>query len=80
VRVLQAGGELDLALEPVGADSGAHFGGKDLDHHLAAESALFRQEDTAHAPAAQLTLDAVCPPDSRLNLRFETDGMETGSG
>jgi hypothetical protein len=75
MRVLEARGELDLPLETVGADARAHLGWKDLDHHLAAQPGLLREDDTAHSPAPQLTLDAVRPADGYLDLRFETDGM-----
>ena len=52
VRVLQPGGELNLALEPVDAHPSGHFRREHLDDDLAAESDFLREEDAAHAAAA----------------------------
>ena len=64
--MLQPRRELDLALEPVAIDARRHLGREDLDDHAAAERGLFREEDPAHAAAAELALDAVRGTDSRL--------------
>ena len=69
VGMLQPRRELDLALEPVAVDAGRHLGRQHLDDHAAAERGLFRQEDAAHAAAAELALDTVCGTDSRLESR-----------
>jgi hypothetical protein len=66
VRVLQPGGQLDLAAEPVLVDAGRHLGREDLDDDLAAELDFVRQEDAAHAPATELLLDPVRRAEGRV--------------
>jgi hypothetical protein len=61
VGMLERGGQLDLAAEPVGAQGGGEIRRQDLDHDLPAEDGLLGQEDPAHAAAAQLALDQVAP-------------------
>ncbi len=58
VGVLQRGGQADLALEPLGADTRGHLGGQHFHHYLPAEPHFLGEEDAAHAAAAELALDA----------------------
>ena len=60
MRVLEPGGELDLALEAVDAHAGGELGRQHLDDDLAAERGARREEDARHAAAAELALDGVC--------------------
>ena len=71
--MLQAGGELDLALEPLDVDRGAHLGRQHLDDDLAAEPGLLGEEHAAHAAAAQLPQDAVLVADRGLKPFLELD-------
>ena len=64
--MLQAGGELDLAPEPVSADSRAQFGRQQLDHHPPAERRLRGHEHPTHAAATQFALDPVCGSEGGL--------------
>ena len=57
--MLQLGGELDLALEPLGADRGGQLRVQDLDGDLAARAARRGEEDRGHAATPQLPLDRV---------------------
>ena len=59
MRVLQLGGEANLALEPLHVHPGRHLGREDFNHHLPPQADLFGQEHAAHAAAAELALDAV---------------------
>jgi hypothetical protein len=59
VGVIQAGGELDFAEEPVGAEHGRQLGMQHLDRHPPLVLQVLRQVHRGHAPAAQLTLDGV---------------------
>ena len=59
VRVLQLGGEADLALEPLDRDLARHGVGQDLDHHLPLERMFLGDEHARHAATAELPLDAV---------------------
>lgn len=59
VRVLEAGREQDLPLEPVHAHAGRHLRWEHLDDDLPAESGLLGEEDVAHPAPAELALDAV---------------------
>ena len=71
MRVLQPGGELDLALEPLDVDRGAELGRQHLDDDLAAEPGLLGEEDAAHAAAAQLPQDAVGVAEGGLEALLE---------
>jgi len=59
VRVLERGGDLDLALEPLGVDAGGHVGREHLHHDPAAKGHVLRDEDAAHPRTAQLVDDAI---------------------
>src|SRR5206468_707280 len=68
---LERRGEADLALEAVGAQHRRHVGRENLEHHLPAERSLLREEDAAHAAAAQLTLDGVLRAEGVLEAAAE---------
>ena len=59
VRMLQAGGDLDLGEEAVAADDGAQLGVQDLDGDLAAVLEVLGEVDRGHAALAELALEAV---------------------
>jgi hypothetical protein len=57
--MLQAGGQLDLALEPVGADQRPQLGTQDLQRDGAFVPDIAREIDGSHPAAAELALDHV---------------------
>ena len=59
VRVLELGGELDLALKPLGPDGGRELGVEDLDRDPAIVLDVAGKEDRGHSPATELALDGV---------------------
>jgi len=59
VGMLQRGGELNLAAEPLGVHPGRHLRGQHFHHHLPPELTLLGEEDTTHPAAAELVFDAV---------------------
>ena len=59
MRVLEPGGELDLALEPLGAEGGGELGEEDLEGDRAVVPEVLGQVDDGHAAAAELTLERV---------------------
>ncbi len=59
VRMLQRGGELDLAPKPLDVDAGGHLRREHFYDDSAAERGFLGQEDPAHPAAAQLLVDAV---------------------
>src|SRR2546425_8443652 len=69
--MLQPGGELDLALEPVGVHPGGHRGREQLHHHLPSQPDLGREEDMAHPPTAELLLYAVRVAQGGLQSVFQ---------
>src|ERR1043165_9507024 len=69
--MLEPGGELDLALEALDADTGGHLRRQHLDDDLAAQAGLLGEEDPAHPAAAQLLLDAVGIAERRLEAGLE---------
>jgi hypothetical protein len=50
VRLLQRGGESDLAREALGAQVLRQLGGQHLDDHVALEGGIAREEHPRHAP------------------------------
>ena len=66
--MLELRGELDLPAEPIDAHAGGELGQEHLDHDLAAQRGLVRQEDARHAAAAQLALEAVGAAQGGLQL------------
>jgi hypothetical protein len=73
--MLQAGGELDLTLEPFHVDRRAHLGREQLEDDLAAEADFLGEEHPAHAAATQLLQDAVLVTHRRLKPLFEIDPL-----
>jgi hypothetical protein len=71
--MLQAGRELDLALEPLDVHRGTHLGRQELDDDLAAEAGFLGQEHAAHTAAAQLPQDAVLVADRAPKPFLEID-------
>ncbi|CAA9305477.1 MAG: hypothetical protein AVDCRST_MAG11-1129, partial [uncultured Gemmatimonadaceae bacterium] len=65
VRVLQAGGEPDLALEALGREPGGEAGVEDLDGDPPPEPRIERDEDARHAAAPELALQRVRIPECR---------------
>ena len=76
VGLLQPRGELDLAVEALGADVGCELGGEDFDDDEAIEPDLAGEEDARHAAAAELALDGVGAAD-RLE-RWSRRGSNVG--
>ena len=63
--VLERGGELNLAAEPVRAETGRELRREHLDHDLAAEARLGGDEHPAHRPARELPFELVAPGQRR---------------
>jgi hypothetical protein len=59
VRMLQPGGEADLAEEPLGAQAGGDLRVEHLEGHRPIVLEVLRQVDRGHPTAAKLALDAV---------------------
>ena len=59
VRVLEPGGELDLALEPVGPQRGGELGEKHLQGHRPVVLQVLGQVDRGHPAPAELALEPV---------------------
>jgi len=72
--MLEPGGELDLALEPLDVHPGGHLRWEDLDDDVPTEAHFLGEEYPAHPPAAQLLLDTVRIADRRLEA-----GLEVGA-
>ena len=68
VRVLEPGGDADLAGEPLGAQGGGELGAEHLDRDLAIVLEVISQEHGRHAALAELALDAVGGAESLLEL------------
>jgi hypothetical protein len=78
VRVLEPGGEPDLLAEAVDRDRVAQLRGEDLEDDGAVECSFGGDEDTRHAPAAELSLDGVQIAHRGLELRAQV--RRRGSG
>ena len=59
VGVLEAGGELDLTEEPLGADRGGEIRLEDLDRDRTPMLDVLGQEDRGHPPLADLAFEGV---------------------
>ena len=68
MRLLEPGGEPDLAREPVSTEPLGQVGGKDLHDHVAAEGGLVGDEDTAHAAATVFAPNGVSRAQGALQL------------
>jgi hypothetical protein len=66
VGVLQLGGQLDLALEPLAADGGGQVGIEDLDGNLAVVPDVTGEVDRGHPPLPKLSLEEVAVSQLRL--------------
>ena len=71
VRVLELGGERDLALEALDGERAAASGREHLDHHLAAERGLAGDEDARHPAAAELAVQGVGVAERLLEIFVE---------
>ena len=68
VRVLEPGGEVDLALEPFGRGPGGELGQEDLEGDRTVVPEVAREVDHAHAATAELALDRVALGQRLANL------------
>ena len=68
VRVLQPGGEADLALEALGAERVGQLGVQHLERDGAVVPDVVREIDRRHAAAAELALDRVVAGETCLKL------------
>jgi len=59
MRMLESGGELDLAQESVGAQARRELRVERLERDGTVVPEIVSQEDSRHAPATELALDAV---------------------
>ncbi len=59
VRMIEAGGDLDLPEEALRAERGGELGREDLDRHLAMVLEVLREVHGSHAPVTQLAQDPV---------------------
>ncbi len=59
VRVVEAGGDLDLAEKALRADGRGQLGAQDLDRHLSPVLEVAGVKDGCHAAAAELALERV---------------------
>ncbi len=64
--MLKPGGELDLALEPLGAERGGELGVQHLERHRAVVPEVVGEVHRGHAAPAELALDPVSPGQMRL--------------
>ncbi len=64
----QAGGDLDLALESLGADVGGEVRMENLDCDRTAVLSILRQVDGRHPPTPDLALEQVALGQGRLEL------------
>ncbi len=71
VVVVQAGGELDLAEEPVGTDGGREVGAEDLQGDLAVVAEVLGQEHDGHPALAELALESVAAGEAGRELVLE---------
>ena len=73
--MLQPGGELDLALEALGAERGGELGMQHLERDRAVVLEVLGEVDRGHAAAAELALEAVAIGEGRLQ-----GGAQVGQG
>ena len=57
--MLEPGGELDLALEALGAEAGGELGMEHLERDRPVVPEVLREVDRGHAPAPELALERV---------------------
>ena len=63
--MLELGGDLDLAGEPLAAERGGELGAEDLHGDLAVVLEVLGEVDGGHAAGAELALDAVAVGERR---------------
>jgi hypothetical protein len=68
VRVLEPGGELDLAKEALGAEGGSELGVKNLQSNRAVVPEIVGEKYRGHAATAKLPLDTVAISQAALEL------------
>jgi hypothetical protein len=68
MRVVEAGGQLDLAEEALGADRGGKVGAEDLERDLTVVAEVLGQEDDGHPALAELALDPVAAGQGAIEL------------
>jgi hypothetical protein len=66
--MLELGGELDLAAEPLEVESRGQIRREHLDDDLPAEGGFLGQIDPTHAPAAQLAEEPVASAERVLEI------------
>ncbi len=66
--MLEPSRELDLALEPLGAEGRGQFGMEHLERDGAIVAEIPGEIDRRHAAATELTLDGVAPAEASLQL------------
>src|SRR5687768_11253897 len=59
MRVLESRRQLDLALEPLGAQPGRKVRRQHLDHDLSIDCHLVSEKDARHSAATELAFDAI---------------------
>ena len=59
VRVVEPGGEVDLAEKPLGTQGGSQFGVEHLERDRSVVPEIAREVDRGHAAAAELALEHV---------------------
>ena len=64
--MLEPGGELDLALEPLGPERDGQLGVQHLERHGPVVPEVVREVDGGHAAPPELALDPVSPGQMRL--------------
>ena len=69
VGVLEPGGELDLALEALGAERGGQLGVEHLERDRPLVLEVAGEIDGGHAPAAELALERVAVPQAFAQQR-----------
>ena len=77
--MLQPGGELDLALEPVGAEGGGELGMEHLERDGAVVAEVAGEVDRGHAPAAELALERVAVASAFAQRRPRVGGHDVPS-
>ena len=78
VRVLEPGGEADLALEPVGAERGGQLGVQHLERDRAVVLEVLGQVDRGHAAAPELAVERVAVGQAlpQSSLQFTHAGLQ----
>ena len=78
--MLEPGGDLDLAGEPLGAERGGELGAEDLHRDLAVVLQVLGEVDGGHAALAELALDAVAVGEGGLEAGHRVGHVGLGIG